>query len=87
MRRDEFLPRPTLLDNLDDLFRDIDAPMIVPPIFEPFGELLAGVMIEHVDVELALIEQPRLGEVTTAQVADDRIDGIGPEQQVELGVK
>ena len=46
--------RPTLLDDLDQLFGDIDAPLVIPPILEPFGQLECGIMVHHIDVQLAL---------------------------------
>ena len=84
--RDQFLSCPTLLDNLDEFFRDIDAPTVVPPVFEPFGKFLAGVVIQHVDVEFALKGKSRLREVAAAQISDRRVHRVWPEQQIELGV-
>ena len=44
-------------------------------------------MVQHVDVELALLGEAREGEIAAAEVADDRVDRVGAEQQVELGVQ
>ena len=44
-------------------------------------------MIQHIDVQFALPGQPGQGEIAAAEISDDGIDGIGTEQQVELGVK
>jgi hypothetical protein len=41
---------PALLDDLQQFLRDVDAPPVVPAILEPLGELLAGVLIDDVDV-------------------------------------
>ena len=53
--RDDLVARPTLLDNLDQLGGDIDAPSIVPLVFEPIGEFLRGIAIEDVNVQFSLI--------------------------------
>ena len=50
-------------------------------------ELVAGVVVEHVDVQLALLREAATGQVAAAEVADDRVDRVGPEEQVELGVQ
>ncbi len=38
------------------------------------AELLAGVVVEHIDVQLALLGQAGEGQVAAAQIADDRVD-------------
>ena len=87
MRRDRFLPRPAPPDDRGQLVRYVDAPAVVPALLEPRRELFAGVVVEHVDVELALTGQPGLREVAAAQIPDHRVGRVGPEQQVELGVQ
>ena len=44
-------------------------------------------MIQHVDVQFALVGQTRQRQIAAAQVADDRVDPVGAKEQVELGVK
>lgn len=87
VRRDERLPRPALVNNLHQLAGDVDAPAVVPSVLEPSGQLLASVVIEHIDVEFALPGKTREGQVAAAQVAHDGVDRVGPEQQVQLGVE
>ena len=53
--RDDLVTRPTLFDDLDQLGGDIDAPAIVPLVFEPLREFLRRVAIQDVDVEFSLI--------------------------------
>ena len=85
--RDGRLARPALLDDLDQLVGDVDRPAIVPAIFEPALELVAGVVVEHVDVQLALRRQARQRQVAAAEKADRRVVRVVPEEQVELGVE
>ena len=44
-----------LVDDLDEFLGDVDAKPVVPSILEPSGELVAGVMVKDIDVELALL--------------------------------
>ena len=81
VRVDKFLARPAFVDDGGQLFGYIDAPAVIPAFFEPAGELVAGVMVEDVDVQLALSGEAGLGQVAAAQVADDGIDGIGAVEQ------
>ena len=87
VRVDKFLTRPAFVDDGGKLFGDVNTPAVVPALFEPVGELFAGVIVEDVDVQFALAGEAGLGEVAAAHVADDGIDGIGAVQQVELGMK
>ena len=79
VRRERRLARPAFLDDLHQLGGDVDAPAVVPAIFEPFGELVGGVVVEHVHVEFALIRQAGEREIAAAEIADDRVDRVGPE--------
>ena len=47
-------PCPTLLDNFDQLFGDVHAELIGPPILEPLAQFFAGVLIEHIYVQFTL---------------------------------
>ena len=85
--RDRRFARPAFLDDLDELFGDVDAKTVVPAALEPVGQFLRGVVIQHIDVQLALPGQPGQGQVAAAEVSDDGVDGIGTKQQVELGVQ
>ena len=44
-------------------------------------------MVEHVDVQLALLRKAGERQVAAAEIADHRVDRVGPEEQVELGVQ
>ena len=70
--RDELLACPALVDDVDQFLGDVDAPAVVPAVLEPLGQLLAGVMVDHVDVQLALLRKSGQRQVAAAQVADDR---------------
>ena len=85
--RNQGLPRPTLLDDAEKLAGDVDAEAVVPPVLEPPLELEGGVVVEHVHVQLALPGEAGEGQVAAAEVADDGVDGVVAEEQVELGVQ
>ena len=54
---------------------------------EPLVELVPSIVVEHVDVELALLREACKCEVAAAEEADDRVVWIGSVAKVELGVK
>src|SRR5258708_7057364 len=87
VRRDQGLFGPPFLDDLHQFGGNVDAPTVLPPIFEPLSELRAGIVVEYVHVEFALAGQARQRQVTATQVADDGIDGVRSKEQVKLGVK
>ena len=80
-------PRPTLFNDLKQLVRDVNAEAVVPPVLEPLLELESGVVVENVHVQLALPGQTGEGQVAASQVANDWVDWIVSEQQVELRVQ
>lgn len=55
VRRQHVLARPTLFDDLNEFFGDVQAPVVIPAAFEPTGQLLRGVMVEHVHIQFALL--------------------------------
>jgi len=55
MRRNWHWPRPALIDDIGDFFRDVQAPFIIPAFIEPSRQLLAGVVICNVHVQLTLL--------------------------------
>ena len=59
VRRDELLSRPAFIDDLSKVIRDIHTPVIVPAVFEPSSQLLAGVVIHDIDVQFALVGKSR----------------------------
>ena len=87
VRRNRRVARPTRVDDLRQFVRDVHAPAVGPACLEPAGQLPTGVVVQHVDVEFALPRQAGLGQVAAAQIADGRVDRVGPEQEVELGVQ
>ena len=86
-RRNQLFPRPALVDDFDELIRNIHAPPVIPAVLEPLGELLAGIVVHDVDVQFALFAETRQGEVAAPEIADRRVYGVRAEKQVELGVK
>ncbi len=87
IRRNRLLPCPAPVDDLDQLIRDVDAKPVRPARVEPVRQFLAGVLIDHVDIQFALLGQSGEREVATAEIAHRGTDRIGPEQEVELGVQ
>ena len=47
-------------------------------------KFLRGILVQHVDVQLALAFESGHGEVAAAEVGNDRIDGILPVRKVEF---
>jgi hypothetical protein len=64
------------------LFRYVDAPAVFPAFLEPACELLAGVMVENIDVQLALLAESGEGQIAAAEVADDGGDRVSAEREV-----
>ena len=52
--RNQLAPRPTLLDDRDQFLRNVGAVAVVPAVLEPPAQLAARILVEHVDVQLAL---------------------------------
>jgi len=76
IRREHFLPRPAFINNLDQFSRNVDAPAITPSCLEPLNQLVGGIVIEHVDIQLALMGEAGKREIAATQVADNGIDRI-----------
>ena len=87
VRREHLLSRPALVDNAREFGADIDAETIVPAVFKPCLELEAGIVLEDVEVELALLNQAGHGEVAAADESGDRVVRVVPVVEVELGVE
>jgi hypothetical protein len=85
--RERDFPSPALLNYLDELLGDVDAPTILPPILKPLGQFFGGVVVENIDIQLPLFGETRKSEITRAEKAGDGIVGIGAVAQVELGVE
>ena len=53
-RGNGLLPRPAGLDYFGKLLGNVDSPAIIPAVFEPLAKALRRVMLEHIDIQLAL---------------------------------
>jgi len=85
--RHQTLTRPALVDDVGQFLGNIDAPTVAPAIFKPIDQLVAGIVLQHIDVQFPLLGQARKREVRATQKAGDRVVGILPMQQIELGVQ
>src|SRR6185369_4422051 len=85
--RVDLFPGPALVDGLQELLGDVEAEAVVPALLEPAGELGARVVIQHVYVELPLLDEAGEGEIAASYEADRGTDGVGAEEEVELGVE
>ena len=85
--RNSRFARPALIDHLDEVTGDVEAPEIVPSFLKPSGEFVAGVTVHYIDIEFALLLKTSPGQIAASEKADLRINRIGAEEKVELGVK
>jgi hypothetical protein len=77
-----------LLDDFGKLIRDVEAPLVGPTVFEPSGQLIAGLVVKDIDVKLALVREPRKRKIAGAEITGNRVVGVvGAIAQVKLGVK
>src|SRR5436305_7918651 len=70
IRREHLLTCPTLIDNVGQLLRDIQAPAVMPTIIKPLFQLAASVIIDHINVQFALVCQTGERQVTATKVAN-----------------
>ena len=84
---DQCLTRPAFLDDRRQLFRNVDAPAIIPAILKPACQLVASVVIHDIDIQFALEREAGKRQVAAADKPHLRIDWVGSVQQIELGVK
>lgn len=61
--------------------------MVVPSVIEPTCQFLRGVVIQNVDVKFPLVGESGESEVAAPEVADNRVDRVRTEKQVEFGVE
>ena len=54
-RGDRFGTRPTVVDDINEFLRDVDAEFVIPTILEPLVQLVAGIMVKDINVEFALL--------------------------------
>ena len=55
VRRDRLGTRPTVVDDLDKFFRNIDAKPIIPAVLKPLGQFVASVVVQDIDIEFTLL--------------------------------
>ena len=87
IRRDLSLARPALVDDARQFVGDVQAPDVIPALFKPGCQFAARVAIHHIDVQFALVLQAGPGEVAASEIAYFRVNGIGAEKQIQLGVE
>jgi len=54
IRRDGLGTCPTVVDDFDEFFRNVDTEPVIPAILKPCRKLVASVMGENINVEFAL---------------------------------
>lgn len=47
--------RPALVYDLNQLLGDIQAPLVIPAVLEPTGQLRTGIVVHYINVQLALM--------------------------------
>lgn len=87
IRRNRLWTCPTAIDDLDKFFGDVDTEPVVPAVIKPHGQLVAGIVVEYIDVELSLLRKPGQREVAAAQVAYLGVKRIFAEEQIQFGVE
>ena len=55
IRRRVVRPRPTLIDDRRQFLGDVEREAVVPAVIEPGLQLLAGVVIKNIDIQLSLL--------------------------------
>ena len=70
----------------DQVVGNVEAPAVVPAILEPAGQLVAGVVVENIDIQLPLVRQAGKRQVAAADKADSGVHLVGAEEQIEFGV-
>src|ERR1700674_1999746 len=78
---------PTVIDDLDQFIRDVEAPLIAPAILEPLLQLVAGVLIEDIDIQFSLLRKTGEGQVAATKKTSRRVVGISSMNQIELCVE
>src|ERR1039458_6984747 len=82
IRRHLGLSCPALVDDAGELAGDVEAPDVIPALFEPGGQFATRIAIHYVDIQLSLFLQAGPREIAAAEVTDLGIDGVGAEEQV-----
>ena len=79
VRRGSLLACPAILDDCNQFVGNVEAPTVIPSVFKPLGQFLAGVVVHYIHVQFTLIGKTGEGQIAAAQKADRRIDRIGAE--------
>ncbi len=87
VRRDGLFARPAFMNDLRQLFRNIPTEAVVPTVVEPARQLPAGVMIEHVYIQFALLRQSGESQIAAPEKTNDRVDGVLAMEQIEFGMQ
>src|SRR5207253_245678 len=80
-------PRPTLIYCVGQVRADIETPLVSPAVIKPFLQLVAGIVVENVDIQLTLLDQARQSEVAASKKADCRVVHVLAVKQIELRVQ
>ena len=80
MGRDERFARPTLFDDGDEVFGNVEAKAVIPAVVKPPREFLRRVVFQNIDVQLAVFRQPGEGQVAAAQKAGDGVVEVVPKK-------
>ena len=87
VRRYQSIARPTRVDDFRQFLGDVDTPAVTPAIFKPIDQFVAGIVLQHVNVQFALLGKAGECEVAAPQEAGDWVVGVMAVQQIELGVQ
>jgi hypothetical protein len=71
VRRHQAFACPAFVDDVGQFLGDVDAPAVGPAVLEPIDQLVAGIVLQHIDVQLALLGKAGQREVAAAQKASD----------------
>jgi len=66
IRRDRIGARPTGVDDLDKLLRNIDAEPVIPTVFEPPGKFITGIVVKNIYIEFALLRKSCQSQIAAA---------------------
>ena len=82
--RDWLFARPAFVDDFRQLGGDVQTEGVLPTVLEPLLELQTGVVVEYIQVELALLRQARHCEVAATEEPRDGVVDVVAVMQVEL---
>jgi hypothetical protein len=80
-------PGPALVDDLGEVFRDVQRPAVVPAGVEPVGQLPGGVVVGGVHVQFTLALQSGEGQVARPDKGHARRDPARQVKEIQLGVE